>query len=232
MRAKEAGFEALIVTVDLPVHGHRERDHRNGFAIPPKIGPRQVWHALKAPFWTWDYITSPAIRYANLSEDTAAVSLATFVGQQLDPSFDWDDAAALIADWEGPTILKGIVHPDDAMRAKRIGFTGVTVSNHGGRQLERDIAPLDALPAVRVAVGSDYTVLIDGGVRRGGDILTALMLGADAVGLGRSYLYGLAADGEDGVAKAIELLQSKLMRSMALAGLPNLTRESLNSFLT
>ena len=230
LRAKAAGFEALLVTVDLPVHGHRERDHRNGFAIPPKIGPKQVWHALRAPRWTIDYLAGPPIRYANLAHDTAAMSLAAFVGQQLDPSFAWDDAAALIADWDGPTILKGVVHPDDAVRAKDIGFTAVAVSNHGGRQLDRDIAPLDALPAIRDAVSAAYPLLIDGGIRRGSDILTALMLGANAVGIGRSYLYGLAAGGEAGVARAIEILRSELLRSMALMGLPSLIQPTETAF--
>ena len=218
LRAKAAGFEALVVTVDLPVHGHRERDHRNGFAIPPKIGIRQVKDALLAPRWTFDYLRSKPIRYANLSQETAAMSLADFVGEQLDPSFSWDDAAQLIGDWNGPAILKGVVHPVDAQRAIDIGFTGIQVSNHGGRQLDRDIAPLDALPAIRKAVGPDIPLILDSGIRRGGDILTALIMGADAVSCGRAYLYGLAAGGEAGVSKAIQILTTELLRSMALLG--------------
>ncbi len=221
-RARAAGLEALVLTVDMPVHGHRRRDHRNGFSIPPKIGPQQVWEAIKRPRWTADYLRSPAIRYANLDTATPATSLADFVNAQLDPSFDWADAEALIADWQGDVIIKGIVHPDDAKHAVAIGARAVSVSNHGGRQLDSDIAAIDALPAIVAAIGGEANIILDGGVRDGADILKAMALGADAVGVGRAYLYGLAAGGEAGVAKALAILDDGLRRSMALAGIATL----------
>nr|WP_269748057.1 alpha-hydroxy acid oxidase [Altererythrobacter lutimaris] len=222
LRAKAAGFETLVVTVDMPVHGSRERDHRNGFAIPPKIGLKQTIQALRAPRWTLDYLASSPIRYANLSQNTSAISLADFVNDQLDPAFCWDDAAELISHWSGSTVLKGVVHPDDAKRAVEIGFDAIQVSNHGGRQLDRDVAPLDALPAIRKAVGEQVPLILDSGVRRGSDILTALICGADAVSCGRAYLYGLAAGGEAGVARSIEILKDELLRSMALLGVASI----------
>ncbi len=217
-RAKAAGFEALVLTVDMPVHGHRRRDHRNGFSIPPKIGLKQIWEAAKRPSWTTDYLLSPAIRYANLDNAMPATSLASFVNEQLDPAFGWTDAQDLLTDWNGPAILKGIVHPDDARRAIDTGFRAVSVSNHGGRQLDRDVTALDALPGIVEAVGNRADVILDGGVRNGGDVLVALGLGAAAVSAGRAYLYGLAANGAAGVNKALEILENELIRGMALSG--------------
>ncbi|MGB7405184.1 MAG: alpha-hydroxy acid oxidase [Pacificimonas sp.] len=222
-RAKAAGYEALALTVDLPVHGNRERDHRTGFSIPPKLGPRQVWDAVKRPRWTSEYLTSPAIRYANLSQTTDAMSLADFIAEQLDPSFTWHDAELLLAEWNGPAILKGVVHPDDARQAQRLGFAAVSVSNHGGRQLDRDISAIEALPDIVSAVGESIDVTIDSGIRRGTDILIALALGAKAVGVGRAYLYGLAAAGEPGVTHAIKILVDEVRRDLALLGFSKIT---------
>lgn len=217
-RARAAGYRALILTVDFPVTGMRERDPRNGFTIPPRYGPRQIWSAIRSPAWTWDYLTGEPIRYANLSTDTPATSLAQFTAEQLHPGFTWLDAEWLLSEWNGPAVIKGIVRADDARRAASLGFRAIMVSNHGGRQLDSSPAPIDALEPIVQAVGGDAQVILDGGVRRGTDVLKALALGAQAVSFARPYLYGLAAGGEAGVTLALRLLSQAVRRDMALAG--------------
>ena len=217
-RAKAAGFAALILTVDFPVTGKRERDVRNGFAIPPKLGLKQVFEALKSPAWSLDYLTGPAIRYANLSADTPAMSLADFVAQQLHAGFAWKDAEWLLGEWNGPAIIKGVVRTDDAVKAVETGFDAVMVSNHGGRQLDRSPAPVSLLPEMAAALDGRAELILDGGARRGVDILTALALGAQAVGFARPYLYGLAAAGHKGVARMLDILTDEFRRDMALIG--------------
>lgn len=217
-RAREAGYKALILTVDFPIAGNRERDPRNGFSIPPKVGVKQAWHALMAPAWSFDYLIRPSVKYANLSEDTAAVSLQDFVYEQFDAGFNWKDAEWLLGEWNGPAVIKGVVRPDDARQAVDLGFNAVMVSNHGGRQLDRSPAPVDVLESIVDAVGADAEVILDGGVRRGTDILVAFALGAKAVGFARPYLYGLAAAGEAGACRAMEIMSNELRRDMVLLG--------------
>lgn len=217
-RARSAGYRALILTVDLPVTGNRERDPRNGFTIPPSYGPRQAWWAMKSPAWTWDYLTSDPIRYANLSSNTPAVGLAKFIDEQFDQGFSWKDAEWLLGEWNGPAVIKGVVRPDDARRAVDLGFDAVMVSNHGGRQLDHSPAPIDVLDSIVQEVAADAEVILDGGVRRGTDILKALALGAKATSFARPYLYGLAAGGEAGVSRALTILSDELHRDMALLG--------------
>lgn len=217
-RAREAGYKALILTVDFPIAGNRERDPRNGFSIPPKVGVKQAWHALRAPAWSLDYVIRPSVKYANLSADTAAVSLQDFVYEQFDAGFNWRDAEWLLGEWNGPAVIKGVVRPDDARRAVDLGFNAVMVSNHGGRQLDRSPAPVHVLESIVDAVGPDAEVILDGGVRRGTDILIALALGARAVGFARPFLYGLAAAGEAGARRAMDILTNELRRDMVLLG--------------
>ena len=217
-RARKAGYKALILTVDFAITGNRERDPRNGFTIPPSYGPRQVWEAMKAPRWTFDYLFGKSIKYANLSSDTAAVSLNAFVADQLHAGFSWRDAEWLLGEWSGKSVIKGVVRPDDARRAVDLGFDAVSISNHGGRQLDFSPAPIKALPGIADEIGSDAELIVDGGVRRGTDILKALALGARAVSFARPYLYGLAAGGYAGVSKALTLLADSVRRDMALAG--------------
>ena len=217
-RAREAGYKALILTVDFPIAGNRERDPRNGFSIPPKVGVKQAWHALRAPAWSLDYVIRPSVKYANLSADTAAVSLQDFVYEQFDAGFNWRDAEWLLGEWNGPAVIKGVVRPDDARRAVDLGFNAVMVSNHGGRQLDRSPAPVHVLESIVDAVGADAEVILDGGVRRGTDILIALALGARAVGFARPFLYGLAAAGEAGARRAMDILTNELRRDMVLLG--------------
>jgi len=218
VRARNAGFHALILTVDFPITGNRKRDARNGFTIPPKMSVRQAWEALKRPAWTFDYLTQPPIRYANLSESTAAVSLARFVAEQLDAGFTWRDAEWLLGEWNGPSVIKGIVREDDAARALASGFNAIMVSNHGGRQLDFSPAPIDVLEDIVNKVADRAEVILDGGIRRGTDVLKALSLGARAVSFARPYLYGLAAGGEAGVRRALAIIAADVRRDMALLG--------------
>lgn len=221
-RARAAGYQALILTVDFPITGYREREYRNGFTIPPRLGFKQVVEALKSPAWTWDYIAGPAIRYANLSTETTAVSLAKFVSEQLHAGFTWQDAEWLLGEWNGPAVIKGVVRCDDARLAIQTGFNAISVSNHGGRQLDGSPAPVEVLEDIVQACGCDADIILDGGVRRGTDILKALCLGAKAVSFARPYLYGLAAGGERGVALALEMMKDSLIRDMALLGVRSL----------
>ena len=223
-RAREAGYKALILTVDFPIAGNRERDPRNGFSIPPKVGVKQAWHALRAPAWSLDYVIRPSVKYANLSADTPAVSLQDFVYEQFDAGFNWRDAEWLLGEWNGPAVIKGVVRPDDARRAVDLGFNAVMVSNHGGRQLDRSPAPVHVLESIVDAVGSDAEVILDGGVRRGTDILIALALGARAVGFARPFLYGLAAAGEAGARRAMDILTNELRRDMVLLGTDRISK--------
>ena len=220
-RAREAGYQAMILTVDFPITGNRERDPRNGFTIPPSYGFKQMMGAITSPAWTWDFLTSEKIKYANLSGDTAAVSLAQFVAEQLYAGFSWQDAEWLLGEWNGPSVIKGVVRADDARRAVDLGFNAVSVSNHGGRQLDFSPAPVSVLPSIMDAVGHDAEVILDGGVRRGTDVLKALALGAQAVSFARPYLYGLAAGGEAGVQRALTILGDAVARDMALLGVRN-----------
>lgn len=217
-RAKDAGYTAMILTVDLAVPGNREKDPRNGFSVPPKMGPKQIWEAIKSPAWTYDFLTTPKIQYANISTTQDAISLSAYVGAQLSSGFNWDDAEWILNEWSGPSLLKGVVRPDDAKRAADLGFNGIIVSNHGGRQLDTSVAPIRILEEIVQAVGDRADVILDGGVRRGTDILKALALGAKAVGFARPYLFGLAAGGEAGVARALDIMCTSIRRDMALLG--------------
>lgn len=217
-RAKAAGYTALILTVDFPVTGNRERDPRNGFTIPPKLGLKQVWHAMNAPLWSLDYLTKPSVKYANLAEDTSAVSLNEFVAQQLSADFSWTDAEWLLGEWNGPALIKGIARPDDAIRAVKTGFGAISLSNHGGRQLDCSPAPIHCVQEVREAIGNDAELIVDGGIRRGTDVLKALALGANAVSFARPYLYGLAAFGTKGAVQALRQIRDAVERDMILTG--------------
>ena len=222
-RAKAAGYTALILTVDFPITGNRERDPRNGFTIPPKLGPKQIWHAINAPFWSLDYVTKPSVKYANLAADTSAVSLNEFVAQQLSADFSWEDAEWLLGEWNGPAVIKGVARPDDAKRAVKTGFNAISLSNHGGRQLDSSPAPVHCVQEVRQAIGGDAEIIVDGGIRRGTDILKALALGADAVSFARPYLYGLAAFGTKGAVQAVRQIRDAVERDMILAGVGKLS---------
>jgi L-lactate dehydrogenase (cytochrome) len=217
-RAKAAGFGAIILTVDVPVAGNRERDHANDFTIPPKVTWRTASQALAAPGYLWDLMTTPEIKPANFAHMRIDGGLIGFINAQFDRTVTWDDARWLRERWDGKVAIKGIATPEDAQRAIGVGADAVWVSNHGGRQLDTAPATIDTLPAIAEAIAGAAEIILDGGVRRGGDVVKALALGADAVALGRAYLYGLAAGGERGVARALAIMDSELRRTMALCG--------------
>lgn len=217
-RVRAAGYAAMILTVDMPIAGNRERDKHNRFTIPPKITLSQIWEALRAPAWTFDYFTSPAITYANYAAKTKATSLARFFEEQLHAGFNWRDAEWLLGEWNGPSILKGVVSPEDAARAAALGFDAIMISNHGGRQLDASPAPITMLKPIRDRIGNDAELIVDGGIRRCTDIIKAMAMGANAVSFARPYLYGLAAGGQPGVERALDLFVTGLRRDMVLTG--------------
>jgi len=217
-RAKAAGFSAIILTVDVPVAGNRERDHANDFTIPPKVTWRTASQALARPGYLWDLATTPRITPANFANVDIDGGLIAFINAQFDRSVTWEDARWLRENWDGKLAIKGIINAEDARRAVAIGADAIWVSNHGGRQLDTSPATIDALPAIADALGGAREIIFDGGVRRGTDIVKALALGANAVALGRAYLWGLAAGGQAGVAKALSILEEELRRAMALTG--------------
>lgn len=218
-RVRAAGFAGVILTVDVPVAGNRERDPKNGFAIPPKVTPQTAAQALARPGWLWRLATSPPIRPANFTHlADVPGGIMGFIDSQFDRTVTWQDAAWMRETWGGPFAVKGVSTPADALRCLEIGANAVWISNHGGRQLDTSAPTIDLLPAIAEAVAGRADIVLDGGVRRGTDIIKALCLGATSVALGRAYLFGLAAGGEAGVAKALAILEAELRRDMALLG--------------
>ena len=216
--AKQGHFQSMALTVDLAWYGNRERDIRNGFSIPPTYSARQCWEAVKRPAWTWDFLSNPEYNYALINKHVPAASLASFISRQISPSFNWEDAAWLCGQWSGPRAIKGICRPEDAVKALEVGFDTIWVSNHGGRQLDTSPATIDILPEIRRAVGPDVEIILDCGVQRGTDIVKALAMGADSVGIGKPYLYGLCAGGGEGVIRVMEILRLEMERAMGLLG--------------
>ncbi|OGA66493.1 MAG: alpha-hydroxy-acid oxidizing enzyme [Betaproteobacteria bacterium RIFCSPLOWO2_12_FULL_65_14] len=221
-RAKNSGYEALLVTVDLPMSGKRERDPRNGFRTPYNPNWRNSRDVLFKPAWLLEILRHGLPGMANFEgyrfSTPRGTDIVTAVGQEMDPSLDWEAVKRLRELWPGKLLLKGVERADDAERAAAIGCDGVIVSNHGGRQLDGAAPTLQALPAVASAVGEKMTVLLDGGVRRGVDILKACALGAHGVLTGRATLYGAMAGGEAGARRALEILCAEFERSMRLCG--------------
>ena len=223
-RARSAGFTGLILTVDVPVAGNRERDHLNAFTIPPKINARTVSQILARPGYLWDMATTPQILAANWADmDTGGMGVIEFLNSQFDRTVTWEDAKWIKEAWGGPFAIKGIARPDDARRCLDAGADAVWISNHGGRQLDTAPATIDTLPDIVAAVRGQADIILDGGIRRGTDIIKALALGADAVAVGRPYLFGLGAAGEAGVTRALDILLSALERDMALVGASRLS---------
>lgn len=221
-RAKSAGYEAILVTVDLPVSGKRERDPRNGFHTPYSPNWRNSKDVVLKPAWALDMMRNGLPGMANLEgyrfSAPSGTDIVTAVGREMDAGLDWEYIKELRNEWPGKLLLKGVERADDAERAAAVGCDGVVVSNHGGRQLDGAAATLDALPAIASAVGNRMAVLLDGGVRRGVDILKARALGAQAVLTGRATLFGAMAAGEPGALRALEILSSELVRAMQLCG--------------
>src|SRR5215216_3873998 len=222
-RAAAAGYEALVFTVDLTVHGRRERDVRRGFELPPKIGLDTLLDGAIHPSWTWHFVRGEPIRFANVAgehvgDGSTAVTLADYIAQQMDPGLTWRDVEWLRTIWDGPIVMKGVQTVVDAKIAADEGVEAIALSNHGGRQLDSAPAIADLVAPVADAVGDRIEIICDGGVRRGSDIVKALALGARACMAGRAYLYGLGAAGERGVDHVLHLFDADLRRTMALIG--------------
>lgn len=221
-RAEAAGYEALMITVDLATGGKRERDLRNDFSIPFRFTARNLRDFASRPGWALTMLRCGLPVMENMigytPEAISAAAIASSVGRNYDPTFDWDGLKTIRDAWPRTLILKGLARADDAARAVALGCDAIVVSNHGGRQLDGAIATLLALPAIAHAVGEKIPVLVDGGVRRGGDAVKAIALGAQAVMIGRATLYGACAAGEAGARRALEILREELVRSMQLCG--------------
>ncbi len=225
-RVRDAGLSTLVLTVDVPVHSKRERNIRNGFTRPLKMTFRTKLEALRHPAWMADYMKHGFPFFANWApyagDDPDPETVADFVSSQTTAPLDWKDVERFRELWPGNFVLKGIMHPDDAIRAAELGLDGIIISNHGARQLDRAPSPLEVLPAIDKAVGERVTLMLDSGVRRGADIIVALCLGAKFVFMGRPTLYGAAAGGIDGAGRAIEILSEELDLAMAQMGCPTL----------
>ena len=216
-QARAAGYQALLLTVDSAVRSKRERELRHGIVLPtPELTLGTVLDGARHPAWAWNFLTSPALGFPNLSMHgpTSRQQLR----QMFDGTVGWPDLGWIREEWDGPLALKGVLSADDARRAADEGVDAVIVSNHGGLQLDHAPAALEVLPGIADAVGDRIEVLFDSGIRRGSDIVTALALGARAVLVGRAHLYGLAAAGEAGVRHAIDILADELRTAMALCG--------------
>lgn len=231
-RCRRAGYTALCLMVDVPVIGKRERDFRTGFHQWSSWSATRWLGVASRPLWAMRQLRRGQISLANFAKRGASAGAIS----QLDPSITWKDVSEIISRWDGPFALKGIMAADDARRAADSGATAVIVSNHGGRQLDGAAAPIDVLPQIVRAVGDRVEIIVDGGIRRGVHVLKALACGAKACSIGRPYLYGLAAAGEAGVLRALEILRSELNQAMKLCGCADLASvdtglvERLSSF--
>ncbi len=219
-RAREAGYRALVLTVDTPVAGNRLRDVHNGLTIPPALTARTLVDVARHPAWWANLATTAPLEFATLSSFDGTV--AELVGQLFDPSVTFEDLAALRAMWDGPLIVKGIQSVDDARAVVDHGADGLVVSNHGGRQLDRAPTPLRRLPEIVAAVGDRAEIYLDGGITGGADVVAAIAHGARACLVGRAYLYGLMAGGQVGVERAGSILRADIVRTMQLLGVSSL----------
>ncbi len=237
VRARTAGVDTLIVTLDVPTPGKRLRDLRNGFTLPLRLSLRMMLDVASHPRWALATLRNGAPRFANLerySAGSSAASLAELMASQSTARLDYAILAELREHWPGKFLVKGLLHPDDAVAVRDLGVNGIIVSNHGGRQLGAAIASLDALPAIRAAVGEDFAVLLDGGIRSGEDVLLALASGADMVLIGRPFVWSVAARGPNGPAEFARMLILDIDRGLAqlgVASIDQLRRERTNMML-
>ncbi len=228
-RATAAGYDALFVTVDVQARGNRESERATGMGVPLRLTPRAAIDFARHPRWTWNlwrHGRAAAIHYKEIGSSGVAAAAQSVRTQDryMQSDLNWDDLAAMREHWRGRLYVKGVLDADDAVRCiDTIGADGVVVSNHGGRQLDRAAATIDALPAIVDAVGGRGAVYLDGGIRRGNDVVTALALGADGVMIGRAYAYGLAVDGERGVNKILAGFADDIRRTLTLMGCPGVS---------
>ncbi|MGN0127318.1 alpha-hydroxy acid oxidase [Glutamicibacter soli] len=225
-RAAAEGFDTLLVTVDTPVAGQRFRDTRNGMKIPPELTLKTVLDASYRPEWWFNFLTTDSLKFASLSDTSA--DLPTIINSMFDSSLDFEDLKWIRELWKGKLFVKGVLTAEDAAKAKAAGADGLVVSNHGGRQLDRAPIAFEALSEVRAEVGEEMEIIMDSGIMSGADIVASLCAGADFVLIGRAYLYGLMAGGEQGVTRAIEMLAKEVevnMQLMGAASIKDLTPE-------
>ena len=225
-RARAAGYSTLVVTTDLQAAGKRERDLRNGISIPLRPSLRHVWEGITHPRWAWGVVRGGAPQFENvrglMGDADAGLTVAYRVARNLDAAFAWADLARIRDHWPGKLVVKGFLHPEDALRLADLGVDGLWLSNHGGRQLDGSMSSIGALSMVKAAFQGRKApaLMLDSGVRRGVDALKAIGLGADAVAFGRPALFGAAVAGEEGVGRVLGILVDELSRSMQLAGVP------------
>ncbi len=220
-RAKSAGFDTLVLTVDVPVAGARLRDVRNGMTIPPSLTSRTIINAIPRPAWWLNFLTTDPLKFASL--DTWNGTVAELLDSMFDPTITFDDLKWIRKNWKGKLVVKGIQNVDDAKMSVTAGADAIILSNHGGRQLDRAPVPFLLLPEVKKKIGSKAEIHIDSGIMHGADIVAALAQGADFTWIGRAYLYGLMAGGRDGVDRAIEILSTQILRTMKLLGVRSIS---------
>jgi L-lactate dehydrogenase (cytochrome) len=219
-RAANAGFDTLLVTVDVPVAGARLRDKRNGMSIPPALTPRTVLNAIPRPAWWINFLTTEPLAFASLDHWSGTV--AELIDTMFDPTVTFEDLAWIKEQWPGKLVVKGVQNVQDAQQLTAMGVDGIVLSNHGGRQLDRAPVPFHLLPHVVREVGADTEVLLDTGIMNGADIVAAIAHGARFTLIGRAYLYGLMAGGRDGVDRTVEILSDQVARTMRLLGVTTL----------
>jgi L-lactate dehydrogenase (cytochrome) len=219
-RAAKAGFDTLLVTVDVPVAGARLRDTRNGMTIPPTLSPRTVLNAIPRPAWWINFLTTEPLAFASLDKWSGTV--ADLLDTMFDPTVTFDDLAWIKDQWHGKLVVKGVQNVEDSVRLAEMGVDAILLSNHGGRQLDRAPVPFHLLPEVRAAVGDSLEIHLDTGIMSGQDVVAALAMGADFTMIGRAYLYGLMAGGRQGVDRTIQILQKDIERTMRLLGVTTL----------
>jgi L-lactate dehydrogenase (cytochrome) len=219
-RAKEAGFDTLVLTVDVPVAGARLRDVRNGMTIPPSLTSKTIVNAIPRPAWWLNFLTTDPLKFASL--DSWKGTVAELLDSMFDPTVTFDDLKWIRKQWGGNLVVKGIQNSEDALLAQKAGADAITLSNHGGRQLDRAPVPYLLIPEIRKVVGKKFEIHMDTGIMHGSDVVAAIAAGANFTWIGRAYLYGLMAGGKEGVDRSLEILQTQMVRTMKLLGVRSL----------
>ena len=219
-RASAAGYDTLFVTVDVPVAGARLRDKRNGMSIPPALTPATIINALPRPEWWINFLTTEPLSFASLSGWNGTIG--ELIDSMFDPSITFEDLKWIRKMWKGKLVVKGIQSLDDATALAKYGVDGIVLSNHGGRQLDRAPIPFHLLPTVVKEVGKDLEILVDTGIMSGADVVASVAMGARSTLIGRAYLYGLMAGGQEGVERSLEILSDQIFRTMRLLGVANI----------
>ena len=219
-RARDAGYDTLVVTVDVPVAGARLRDKRNGMSIPPALTVKTILNALPRPEWWINFLTTPPLEFASLNSWGGTVG--ELIDKMFDPTVTFADLKWIRSEWPGKLVIKGIQSIDDAKELVSYGVDGIVLSNHGGRQLDRAPIPFHLLPHVHKEIGKDVELMLDTGIMSGADVVAAVAMGARSTMIGRAYLYGLMAGGKAGVVRALEILTGEITRTMQLLGIQHL----------